>query len=257
MRRTFVALLTGALVLSGSASFAASTPPLVGHAAKAGGTILDVPIPTELLNIPLVNSQGKVFTLASLKGKTIVMTDFLTLCNEICPMTSVNMRDIGDAIAKAKLSKTFISLEVTVDPKRDTAARLKSYQSLFNDSSWTLATGTSKGIGDLWAWFGAYTSTQKAEEGVIDWLTGKQITYDVNHTDVVVIIGPNLHWRWLALGAPAVNNPKGKNVVPTKLYTYLSSTGKSNLVKPEEPFWSTASVYGAIKEIFNVSLGKS
>jgi protein SCO1/2 len=255
MRRALGALVAGALLLSGSSSFAASTPPLVGHAAKAGGTILDVPIPKELLSIPLVDANGKSFTLASLKGKTIVMTDFLTLCNEICPMTSVNMRDIGDAIIHSKLSKSFVSLEVTVDPKRDTPARLKSYQSLFNGSSWTIATGTSKGISDLWAWFGAYTTTHKAEEGVIDWMTGKQIAYDVNHTDVVVIIGPDLHWRWLALGAPAVNNPKGKNVVPGKLYTYLSSTGKSNLVKPEEPFWSTASVYGAINEIFKVKIG--
>jgi protein SCO1/2 len=255
MRKTLSLLTAGILVLTGSTSFAASTPPLVGHAAKAGGTILDVPIPAELLSIPLVDSKGKTFTLGSLKGKTIVMTDFLTLCNEICPMTSVNMRDIGDAIAKAKLSKSFMSLEVTVDPKRDTPARLKSYQSLFNDTSWTIATGTAKGITDLWAWFGAYTSTQKAEAGVIDWLTGKQIAYDVNHTDVVVIIGPDLHWRWLALGAPAVNNPKGKNVVPTKLYTYLSSAGKSNLLKPEQPFWSTASVFGAINEIFKVKLG--
>ena len=173
MRRALGALVAGALLLSGSSSFAASTPPLVGHAAKAGGTILDVPIPKELLSIPLVDANGKSFTLASLKGKTIVMTDFLTLCNEICPMTSVNMRDIGDAIIHSKLSKSFVSLEVTVDPKRDTPARLKSYQSLFNGSSWTIATGTSKGISDLWAWFGAYTTTQKAEEGVIDWMTGK------------------------------------------------------------------------------------
>jgi protein SCO1/2 len=255
MRKWAGATLVALLALQLSPSFAASTPPLVGHAAKAGGTILDVPIPAELLAIPLTDADGKKFTLASLKGKTIVMTDFLTLCNEICPMTSVNMREIGDAIAKSKLTKSFVSLEVTVDPKRDTPARLKSYQSLFDDPSWTVATGSAKGISDLWSWFGAYAQVQKADSGVIDWLTGKQITYDVNHTDVVVIIGPDLHWRWLALGAPAVTNPKTKNLVPTKLYTYLSSTGKSNLLKPEQPFWSTTSVYSAINEIFKVKLG--
>jgi protein SCO1/2 len=255
MRKVTGFLLASVLVLSANSSFAASTPPLVGHAAKAGGTILDVPIPNSLLSIPLVNAQGKKFTLASLKGKTIVMTDFLTLCNEVCPMTSVNMRDIGDAIAKSKLSNSILGLEVTVDPKRDTPARLKSYQALFGDSSWTLATGTSKGLSDLWSWFGAYSAVQKADSGVIDWMTGKQITYDVNHSDVVVIIGPNLHWRWLALGAPAVSNPQRKNVVPQKLFTYLSAAGKSNLVKPEQPFWSTQSVYGALNEIFSVKIG--
>jgi protein SCO1/2 len=255
MRKVSSAFLIALLAISVTPSFAASTPPLVGHAAKTGGTILDVPIPAELLKIPLVNADGKTFTLSSLKGKTIVMTDFLTLCNEICPMTSVNMREIGDAIAKSKFSKSFMSLEVTVDPKRDTPARLRSYQSLFADPSWTLATGSPKGISDLWSWFGAYSQVQKADSGVIDWLSGKQITYDVNHTDVVVIIGPDLHWRWLALGAPAVTNPKAKNSVPSKLFTYLSSAGKSNLLKPEQPFWSTASVYGAINEIYKVKLG--
>jgi protein SCO1/2 len=254
-KRVLLIALAASLTLS-SASYAATTPPLTGYAAKAGGTVLNVPIPAELLAIPLVDANGKKFTLASLKGQTIVLTDFLTLCNEICPMTTVNMREIGDSIAKAKLSGSIKSLEITVDPKRDTPARLKSYQALFSDPSWTVATGSAKGVANLWSWFGAYTKVVKADEGVLDWMTGKPITYDVNHADVIVIIGPDLHWRWLDLGAPAVTNPKAKNIIPTKLYTYLSSTGKSNLVKPEEPFWSTSAVYGALNEIFKIKIGK-
>ena len=254
-RHLFVVTLLIGLALN-APTHAATTPPLVGHAAKAGGTILDVPIPKELLSIPLTDGNGKNFTLASLKGKTVVMTDFLTLCNEICPMTSINMREIGDAIAKAKLTGSVESLELTVDPKRDTPKRLHSYQALFSDPSWTVATGGVKGVSDLWSWFGAYTQVVPAEKGVIDWMTGKQVAYDVNHADVIVIIGPNLHWRWLNLGAPAVTHPSAKNVIPSKLYTYLSPAGKSNLVKPEEPFWSTTSVYSALNEIFTIKIGK-
>jgi protein SCO1/2 len=255
MRRSLIAATAAIVIASGGVSYAASTPPLVGHAAKSGGTIIDVPIPTSLLSIPLVDANGKKFTLASLKGKTIVLTDFLTLCNEICPMTSVNMRDIGDAIQNAHLATQVMSLELTVDPKRDTPTRLNSYQSLFNDKNWTLATGTTKGLSDLWSWFGAYSSAHKADKGIIDWMTGKQITYDVDHSDVVVIIGPDLHWRWLDLGAPAVSSPQRKNVLPATLYSYLSSTGKKNLIKPEEPSWSTANVFGALNEIFKIKIG--
>ena len=256
MRKTLIGAVVALTITVVNPSYGATTPPLVGHAAKAGGTVLDVPIPAELLSIPLTSASGKTFTLGSLKGKTVVLTDFLALCNEICPMTSVNMREIGDSIAKAKLTGSVESLEVTVDPKRDTTARLKAYQALFNDSNWTVATGSAKGLATLWSWFGVYTQVVKPDDGVIDWMTGKQITYDVNHTDAIVIIGPNLHWRWLDLGAPAVTNPQSKNVVPAKLYTYLSSTGKSNLIKPEQPFWSTAAVYGALNEIFNIKIGK-
>ena len=45
-----------------------STPPLTGKAAKAGGTILDAPIPSSILSIPLQDVNGKTFTLGSLKG---------------------------------------------------------------------------------------------------------------------------------------------------------------------------------------------
>ena len=236
-------------------SFATSTPPLIGYPAKAGGTVLNVPIPAELLSIPLTDANGKTFTLASLKGKTVVLTDFLTLCNEICPMISVNMRNIGDAITNAKLSSSVESLEVTVDSKRDNPKRLKAYQALFDDPSWTVATSTSTGLKDLWAWFGVYTKVVPADKGIIDWMTNKQTTYDIDHTDVIIIIGPDLHWRWLDLGAPAINNPS-KGAVPTKLYSFMSATGKLNLIKPEEPTWSTGAVYGALNQIFKIKIGQ-
>jgi len=254
--RKLLPLITVALCVALAApSYGVSTPPLVGYAARAGGTIFNVPIPREILAIPMTDASGKTFTLASLKGKTTVLTDFLTLCSEICPMTTVNMRDIGDAIAKAKLGGRFESLEVTVDPKRDTPKRLKSYQALFNDSSWTIATGSVKGISTFWSWFGLNSQVAPAEKGAIDWLTGKPTSYDVIHANAIVIVGPDLHWRWLDLGAPAVSNPKAKNVLPTKLYNYLSSAGKVSLLKPEQPFWTTGAVYGALNEIFKIKIG--
>lgn len=255
MRKSILLLAVIFTSVVSASSFALQTPPLTGYAAKAGGTILNVPIPSELLTIPLTDANGKTFTLESLKGKTIVLTDFLTLCSEICPMISVNMRNIGDAITKEKLGSSVESLEVTVDPKRDNPKRLKAYQSLFNDPSWTIATGTSTGLSSLWSWFGVYTKVVPAHKGIIDWMTNKQTTYDVEHADAIVIIGPDLHWRWLDLGAPQINNPKAKNAVPTTLYTFLSATGKLNLVKPEQPTWSTGAVYGALNEIFKIKMG--
>ena len=79
MKKLFPVLALVAGIAIATPSYGASTPPLVGHAAKAGGTVLNVPIPTEILSIPLTDSSGKNFTLASLKGKTVVLTDFLTL----------------------------------------------------------------------------------------------------------------------------------------------------------------------------------
>ena len=68
MRKLFSSLIIVATLISVVPAGAAKTPPLVGYAAKGGGTILNVAIPKELLAIPLTNADGKTFTLGSLKG---------------------------------------------------------------------------------------------------------------------------------------------------------------------------------------------
>ena len=232
-----------------------STPPLIGHAAKAGGTVLDAPIPTSILSIPLQDVSGKTFTLGSFKGKTVVFTDFLTSCPDICPLTTVNMRQIGTAIAKAKLSDKVVSLEISVDAKRDSVSRINAYQKMFNDNSWSIGTGSPSNLASLWKFFGVFTKIDTATKGLMDWQTGKQSAYDVQHADVVAIIGPDSHWRWLDLGNPAVQNAKSPNLMPTKLMNYLTAEGKVNLFKPEQPTWTTQSVYSALKEILSIRIG--
>ena len=218
-----------------------------------GGTKFDAAMPSAVANTKLTDASGKSFTLASLKGQYVVLTDFFTSCDMICPMTSVNMRDIGDTVKKAGLTKKVQVLEVTIDPKRDSVSRLKAYQALYNDPSWTVATGGVNDLKNFWAWFGVYTKqTANDDEDAIDWQTGKKDAYDLVHDDVIMIIGPNGHWRWLDLGNPAVSNPA---TLPSTLKNYLSSLGRLNLVKPQQPTWTTAAVYGALQEVFNLPIG--
>ena len=228
-------------------------PPISGTAAMMGGTIFDVPVPASIANTKLTDARGKNFSLASLKGKYVVLTDFFTSCDMICPMTSVNMRDIGDEVRKSGLSKNTVVLEVTIDPERDTVARIKAYQALFGDSSWTIATGKATALNNFWCWFGVYAKQEKNSDGTSpDWQTHKPASYDVVHDDVVIIIGPNGHWRWLELGNPAVSNP---TTLPKTLKNYLSSNGRLNLIKPQQPSWTVTAVYGAFQEVFKLPLG--
>lgn len=227
-----------------------------GRAAPGGGSFLNAPIPANVLNIPLVDSSGKSFTLASLKGQTVIIADFLTSCQEICPMTTINMREIGDAVAASKLKNKVKVLEVTVDGARDTPSRLTSYQALFQDNNWTLATGADSNLKKFWNFFGAgltktpYTAAQM--KGLpLDWQTGKPSTYDVSHTDMVVIVDAKGTWSWLDLG-----NPKsGKGKIPTKLKKYLSEEGLNNLAKPQEPTWDSKAVLAALSSITGTMVG--
>lgn len=254
MKRRFLALSILTTLIAIPASAAASMKAPANGASSGGGTFLTAAIPANILALPLFEANKKELSLASLKGQTVVITNFLTSCHEICPMTTANMRDIGDAVTKAKLASKIKVLEISVDAGRDTAARLHAYQSLFNDSSWSVASGSEKNLAALWNYFGApaVKNPYKASDAKSlprDWLTGKVDTYDVTHPDLVLIIDSNSRWRWLDLG-----NPKSNGAIPAKLKSYLSSEGLSNLAKPQEPSWTTAAVYYALNALLGSNL---
>ena len=232
-------------------------PPISGSPAKMGGTLLDAPIPLSVLDIPLQDAQGRVFSLASLKGKSVILTDFFTSCDMICPMTTANMRNIGDAITRAGLSKKFVVLELSVDPQRDTVARIRAYQNLFGEAkpSWTMATGSVPGLKTFWSFFGVYAKNVPNADGEsVDWQTGKRLAYDVEHANVVVLIDAKSHFRWLDLGNPAV---KDATEVPAKLKLFLSDQGRLNLIHPQQWDWEPGAVYGAIKQVLNLYIESS
>jgi len=226
-----------------------------GEAAPGGGTYLNEPIPADVLNLPLVDENGRPFTLESLKGKTVVLTNFLTSCQEICPMTSANMRDIGDAIVNAKASSKIKVLEITIDAKRDVPSRLLAYQNLFATKNWVLAWGSAADLAKLWDYFGAPATMEefsKADQEVNppDWQTGKPSAYDMMHAEIVIVIDEKSTWRWLDLGAPEV----GSSGIPEKLKAYLTPDGLKNLAKPEGNGWKVSAVYSALMDITGVQI---
>lgn len=48
------------------------------------GTLLDRAVP----NLRLENEQGKTISLEAFRGRTVVLAPFLTLCHEVCPLTT-------------------------------------------------------------------------------------------------------------------------------------------------------------------------
>lgn len=221
-----------------------------GTAAKGGGSYLDEAIPADVLAVPLFDQNGKSFTLGSLKGKYLVLTNFLTSCQEICPMTTANSRTIGEAVSASALKDKVKVLEISVDAERDLAPRLMAYFDMYQSSSFSIASGSNDALSKVWTYFGApatktpMTAHDKASLPV-DWQTGKPSEYDMSHPDVVIIVGPDSRWKWIDLGSPNA----GKAVIPEKLKKFLSEEGLKNLAKPEEPTWSVEAVYSALKDL--------
>ena len=117
------------------AAFAAQAGAAEPSGLKSG--VFDPPRPAP--EFSLRGSDGVDFKLSRFRGKVVALGFGYTFCPDVCPTTLAEL-----AQARKKLgpqAKDFQVVYITVDPERDSAARLKTYLSAFDDS-FLGATGT-------------------------------------------------------------------------------------------------------------------
>lgn len=76
--------------------------------------------------ISLTNQHGKRVSLKNLRGKVVALTFFYTHCTDVCPILT-NALDSAARQLSPEERKQVVLVGVTVDPRRDTPARLKAY----------------------------------------------------------------------------------------------------------------------------------
>ncbi|MBX6370785.1 MAG: SCO family protein [Acidothermus sp.] len=207
------------------------------------GTQLDRPIPAQIADLPLTDEYGKTTTLASLHGKTVVLTDFLTLCQEVCPITMSQLNRVAESVHReGGTNVQFVG--ITVDPERDTPQRLHAYRTFAGLApNWTLLTGSASDIATIWKFFGAYYARAPEEEPPgIDWLTGKPLTYDVIHQDVLVFLDAAGRERFVVQGPPV-----GRDAPLTEgERNFLNDEGRANLAGDAEATWTPNQALGVV-----------
>jgi cytochrome oxidase Cu insertion factor (SCO1/SenC/PrrC family) len=251
------ALLAVLSACSSSTSMSPSTgssPSASAFSTPTAGTAFDkAPSPT-VVALPFENQYGQTVTLDSLKGQTVVLTDFLSLCQEICPLTAGNFEQIAEKVKIAGASSKITLLEVTVDPARDTATRLKAYsRNLGAPVNWQFWTGSPANIAALWKEMGVFYEKVGEDPGVhpIDWWTGKGLTYDVDHQDVVFVLGADGHEKWLIQGNP---NLQGGSV-PAFLVHFLNGNAQAKLASPGAQSWTSSDVTTALTYVTGQQIG--
>ena len=156
-------------------------------ASLSVGTALE-PRPTPPLE--LIDEQGARTALSAFRGKWVVLAPSMTLCHEVCPITTAAFTALTKQLRQAGLANRVAVAEVTVDPWRDTPARLRAYRRLVG-ADFALLTGTQAEIHRFWNFFGvSYERVPEGNPPDIDWLTHKPETFDVNHTDGLFILDP-------------------------------------------------------------------
>lgn len=103
----------------------------------------------KIKKVTLTNQFGHNASLQDWEGKIIVADFFFTSCPQICPAMTRNMKRLQDAFRKTDTIVRFVSF--TVDPIRDTAAKLKAYGDRYgvDHDTWMFLTGPKQEIYDL------------------------------------------------------------------------------------------------------------
>src|ERR1700734_3951282 len=105
----------------------------------------ELPRPKHVPSFPLVDSAGKPYQLNDTHGKWIVLAPSMTLCREVCPMTTGVLEELKSTLAKDGIGQQVDVVEATVDPWRDSPARLRAYKRKFG-ADFTMLTGSPDAI---------------------------------------------------------------------------------------------------------------
>jgi protein SCO1/2 len=95
-----------------------------------------------------IDQDSNIIDSNTLHGKIYVADFFFTSCPSICPKM---MNEMGQVYEKYKNDKNVAILSYSIDPVRDSVARLKTYEEKlhFHSATWHLLTGNKDSIYNL------------------------------------------------------------------------------------------------------------
>lgn len=211
------------------------------------GVATNVSIPSSVWNMNFTDSTGQSRTLSSLKGTTLIVP-FLTLCPDVCPFTT------GNAIQTARILQAHHAtnvrvIEVTVDPRRDSVARLAKYRTMVGLTSSDVAISywraSPADTTTMMRFFGMTTEKMAVDSVHRDWMTGKPITYELDHSDGFYVVSSNGKLRYVSgLSARFVGT------LTKAMKNYLNDMGLATLAKPS-PGWTPTDAVSALSYVAN------
>lgn len=224
-------------------SGARNTAQVARSQSGAEGWPLHRQVPATVLR----QANGRPLSLRELRGRVVVLAPSLTLCHEICPMTTQALMLMRHSLATRGLDARVAFVEATVDPWRDSPARLRAYDRL-TGARLTQLTGPVGPIRSFWDFFGiGFRRVPQGNPPDIDWWTGRPETFDVEHVDGLFLIDAHGYERKFFAG-PA--NLTGGRIDPA-LRRLLSKDGLQSLAHPA-PGWTVAQATHAVEGLLGV-----
>jgi protein SCO1 len=108
-----------------------------------------------------LQSANGPLSLKDFRGKVVLLYFGYTYCPDICPTSLAATAEGLKLLAPDELARVAV-IFVSVDPKRDTTARLKEYVEFFHPSMRGV-TGTPEAIAEIAKRYGVFYAEQKVE----------------------------------------------------------------------------------------------
>jgi cytochrome oxidase Cu insertion factor (SCO1/SenC/PrrC family)/thiol-disulfide isomerase/thioredoxin len=218
---------------------APSTTAAVGHPALPLGTPLDRRVPA----VRLRDAGGGEASLQALRGDWVVLAPTMTLCHEVCPITTGALLELRSRLRSSGLSRRVAIVAVSVDPWRDTPRRLRAYRRL-TGARLRMWTGSPARLRRLWRFFGVHFQRVPQEvPAEVDWMTGRPERFDVEHTDGLFLLGPGGYERAAITGTPRLGGRLGE-----RLRRLLDAQGRANLAHAGAG-WSVGGVVSDLRRL--------
>lgn len=107
----------------------------------------------------LDSATGDKVSLHQFRGKAVFVSFIFTTCSGSCPATTHRMAKVQETVAKNPNLKDKVQfISITLDPERDTPARLREYMHLYDISApnWCFLTGTKETVNKTLAAWGMW-----------------------------------------------------------------------------------------------------
>ena len=152
------------------------------HPVKIDGVVLAQPL--AITNFKLTDIRGKAFDKHNLKGRWTMMFFGFTNCGAVCPTTLAELNKMYKSLqAELPDDKLPQVVMISVDPERDTLARLSDYVAAFNPH-FTGARGEETDLIALEKQLHIVSAKMQADG------QGKD-HYTINHSAEIILFNPN------------------------------------------------------------------
>ncbi len=157
-------------------------PNILDRAHKSAQTeTASVTEPRRLKDFSLLDHHGRLFDNQRLKGHWTFMSFGYTHCPDTCPSTLSTMSEVSNRIHALAKHAPFQVVFVSIDPRRDTLARLSEYVTHF-DADFLGVTGTESDLPRLTQPLGIPYQHKDVQNSAKD--------YAVDHTASIILIDP-------------------------------------------------------------------